>query len=125
MRGFRNVMNDYIKADRPLLALKPASWPSVSVVTRRFCVGDHFLNLQEVLWRNPTTGETGSLSFNSFGTTLRGARQQRAYDPRRDANHDGWVSETESPTGKAQSWATWYGLNDPSNDLTLDDYPTP
>ena len=124
-RGFQKVMHAFIKSDRSLLPQKPTSWPSLSVIQRRFCVANHFVNLCEVRWQMPTTGEEGAITFNTFGTTLRGARQQRAYDPRLDANHDGWVSETESPTSKAQSWATWYGLNDPRNDLSLDDYPTP
>jgi len=124
-RGYQRVMSDFIKSDRSLLPQKPTSWPSLSVIQRRFAVGTHFVNLCEVRWQMPTTGEEGAITFNTFGTTLRGARQQRAYDPRLDANHDGWVSETESPTSKAQSWATWYGLNDPRNDLSLDDYPTP
>ena len=124
-RGFQKVMQAFIKSDRSLLPQKPTSWPSLSVTQRRFCVANHFVNLCEVRWQVPTTGEEGAITFNTFGTTLRGARQQRAYEPRRDANHDGWVSETESPTGQAQSWATWYGLNDSRNDLTLDDYPTP
>ncbi len=91
---------------KPLLPQKPDSWPDCSVRTYRHLKVGHFITSCEVTWTSPLTGERSSISFNSFGTTLRGARQQRALNP--------------SPG--SGGWAAWYKLGDSRNDLTLDDY---
>lgn len=44
---------------------------------QRFIKNTRFVNLARVTWTNPVNGQTSELSFTSFGTTLRGARQQR------------------------------------------------
>jgi len=92
---------------KPLLPLKPDTWPDCSVRTYRHLKVGHFMNVCEVTWTSPLTGEQNSISFNGFGTTLRGARQQRALNP--------------SPG--SGGWAAWYNLGDSRNELTLDDYP--
>jgi len=92
---------------KPLLPLKPDTWPDCSIRTYRHMKVGHFINSCEVTWTSPLTGERSSISFNGFGTTLRGARQQRALNP--------------SPG--SGGWAAWYNLGDSRNELTLDDYP--
>lgn len=80
------------------LAVRPQNWPGLNVSVQRFIKNTRFVNLARVTWTNPITGQTSELSFTGFGTTLRGARQQR--------NPDG-------------SWAAWD--NDGStNSRTLD-----
>jgi len=91
---------------KPIIPLKPDTWPNCDVrVYRRLKTGHH-INSCEITWTSPLTGEKDSISFMGFGSTLRGARQQRAL----------------TPSAGSGGWAAWYKLNDPSNDLTLDDY---
>ncbi len=61
-----------------LLAAKPAGWPEVSVAVARFIKNTRHVALCKVRWVSPLTGEAIELSFAGFGTSLRGARQQRA-----------------------------------------------
>jgi hypothetical protein len=63
-----------------LAPLHPAHWPTTtSTVMRYFCLGK-FFNLCLIKLSDPITGQTTQISFNGFGTTLRGARQQRGLD---------------------------------------------
>jgi hypothetical protein len=59
---------------------KPAHWPSLTVSSLRFIRTGAFINLNRIGWTNPLTGQGLELSFSCFGTTLRGARQQRLRD---------------------------------------------
>jgi len=56
---------------------KPDHWPSLKVSSLRFIRTGAFINLNRITWVNSMTGEGLELSFTCFGTTLRGARQQR------------------------------------------------
>jgi prepilin-type N-terminal cleavage/methylation domain-containing protein len=80
----------------------PAAWPKATVSVARFIKTARFVSLCKVRWTSPLTGETAQLAFAGFGTTLRGARQQRRL------------------TG---GWAAWDGPANASNDRTLDDTP--
>jgi hypothetical protein len=62
------------------LASRPQNWPGLNVSVQRFIKNTRFVNLARVSWTNPYTGQTSELSFTGFGTTLRGARQQRNPD---------------------------------------------
>lgn len=61
-------------------ANKPAHWPSLTVRNLRFIRTGAFINLNRIEWTNPLTGLGAELSFTCFGTSLRGARQQRLRD---------------------------------------------
>jgi hypothetical protein len=61
-------------------ANKPSHWPGLSVSNLRFMRTGAFINLNRITWTNPLTGQGTELSFTCFGTTLRGARQQRLRD---------------------------------------------
>jgi hypothetical protein len=67
---------------------KPIHWPSLDVGTLRFINHGRFVCLNTVRWSNPITGQSAELSFTSFGTTLRGARQQRHRDEPRWADFE-------------------------------------
>ena len=91
---------------KPIIPLKPDTWPNCDVrIFRRLKTG-HYINSCEITWTSPLTGEKDSISFMGFGSSLRGARQQRALTPKAGSG----------------GWAAWYKLGHPSNDLTLDDY---
>lgn len=81
----------------------PATWPTVSVSVSRFVKTARFVSLCKVKWTSPLTGESAQLVFSGFGTTLRGARQQR------------------NETGT--DWAHWDGYNNLTNERTLDGAP--
>jgi prepilin-type N-terminal cleavage/methylation domain-containing protein len=83
-------------------ALQPAHWPSVTVSTARFIKNRRFIAMNRVRWISPTTGEVAEISFSGFGTSLRGARQQRA---------------------QGVGWADWDDAPSTVNPPTLDDYP--
>jgi hypothetical protein len=61
---------------------KPAHWPSLAVNSLRFMRTGSFSNLNRITWVSPLTGKATEMSFTTFGTTLRGARQQRLRDQR-------------------------------------------
>ncbi|HEX3135241.1 MAG TPA: hypothetical protein VHX44_16870 [Planctomycetota bacterium] len=69
--------NEYSILPEDLLAVRPANWPGLTVSVQRFIKNNRFVNLARVEWTNPMTGQTAQVSFTGFGTTLRGARQQR------------------------------------------------
>lgn len=96
--GAQNAFREISDIPENYLPLRPLAWPGLDVSVQRFIKNTRFVNLARVTWTNPVTGQTAELSFTGFGTTLRGARQQR------------------HPTG---GWAKWD--NDGStNDPTLD-----
>lgn len=59
---------------------KPEHWPSLAVGNLRFMRTGCFTNLNRITWVSPLTGQASEMSFTTFGTTLRGARQQRHRD---------------------------------------------
>ncbi len=63
-----------------LLTLKPAHWPDVVTSVQRFIKNARHATISRVRWISPLTGDSAELSYASFGTTLRGARQQRRPD---------------------------------------------
>ena len=96
--GSHNEFNGWSAIADKHLALKPLNWPGLDVSVQRFIKNTRFVNRARVTWTNPISGQTAEMSFTGFGTTLRGARQQR---------------------GAAGGWAKWD--NDGStNDPTLD-----
>lgn len=82
-------------------AEKPELWPDTSVSVARFTKNVRNVNLCRIRWTSPLTGAIQEISFTGFGTSLRGARQQR-----------------KPGTG----WTTWHGAGNPANDKSLDDY---
>jgi prepilin-type N-terminal cleavage/methylation domain-containing protein len=61
----------------PLMAVKPSAWPNFDISVMRYITANRFATVCCIRWVNPLTGEVKQLNFNGFGTTLRGARQQR------------------------------------------------
>ena len=84
----------------------PAQWPKATVSMKRYVREARFVNLCSLRWTSPVTGASAELNFTTFGTSLRGARQQRKTQP---------IGAT---TGAG--WAKWYGPGDLNNSLTLD-----
>lgn len=94
-------MNKVTALNNPLdPRLKPDAWPSISVNVARYMTYNRFVCLNKVRWISALTGEVIELSFSAFGTTLRGARQQRRPD--------------------VAQWAQWYGTGDARNTINLD-----
>ncbi|MBA3936057.1 MAG: prepilin-type N-terminal cleavage/methylation domain-containing protein [Planctomycetes bacterium] len=88
----------------PVLEIRPTTWPTMTVSTARTLAYNRFACVARVHWTSPLTGNTSELSFTCFGTSLRGARQQRRAD---------------------SGWAVWHsadaGTGSPNpNDATLD-----
>lgn len=75
--GSHNEFNTLSAFADDYLATKPENWPGLKVSVQRFIKNTRFVNLCRVTWTNPLNGQTAELSFTGFGTTLRGARQQR------------------------------------------------
>jgi prepilin-type N-terminal cleavage/methylation domain-containing protein len=75
-----NEFNSWSAIPDNHLPLRPTNWPGLDVSVQRFIKNTRFVNLARVTWTNPITGQTSELSFTGFGTTLRGARQQRKSD---------------------------------------------
>jgi prepilin-type N-terminal cleavage/methylation domain-containing protein len=84
----------------------PAQWPKATVSMKRYVTESRFVNLCSLRWTSPVTGASAELNFTTFGTSLRGARQQRASQP--------------MSASAAAGWAKWYGPGDSNNSLTLD-----
>ncbi len=55
----------------------PETWPHLTVLVHRFYQHAFAVNLARIQMIDPITGESKELSFAGFGTSLRGARQQR------------------------------------------------
>jgi type II secretory pathway pseudopilin PulG len=64
----------------PLLRDRPDFWPEVRVSVLQSYKMLRFHALCKVQWNSPVTGVQSELSFSAFGTSLRGARQQRRQD---------------------------------------------
>jgi len=82
----QNDFNSWSAIPDDHLALRPQNWPGLTVSVQRFIKNTRFVNIARVSWTNALTGEVAELSFSGFGTTLRGARQQRKDDP-----NGGWA----------------------------------
>ncbi len=82
---------------------KPESWPIAEVSVSRLIKTGRFVSLCSVKMTSVYSGETVQINFSGFGTTLRGARQQRRL--------------------QGGGWADWDGATHINNDLTLDDTP--
>lgn len=94
--GSHNEFNSWSAIPDNHLPVRPLTWPGLEVSVQRFIKNTRFVNLARVTWTNPINGQTAELSFTGFGTTLRGARQQRHPD-------GGWArwdndGSTNSPT---------------------------
>ncbi|HYE06249.1 MAG TPA: prepilin-type N-terminal cleavage/methylation domain-containing protein [Planctomycetota bacterium] len=63
-----------------LTPLRPASWPDVTLTVSRHISHSRFVTLSRIVVTSPITGTSANLTFTSFGTSLRGARQQRHRD---------------------------------------------
>ncbi|MBA3845147.1 MAG: prepilin-type N-terminal cleavage/methylation domain-containing protein [Planctomycetes bacterium] len=68
---------DRARIDQRLMPLKPSAWPAATYSVMRFIKTRRFVNLSTLGFISPVTGERIELSFAGYGTTLRGARQQR------------------------------------------------
>ncbi|HYE06529.1 MAG TPA: hypothetical protein VEL07_13520 [Planctomycetota bacterium] len=84
---------------RSLMRLRPAHWPEASVSINRAIKNRRFIAMSFVRLASPLTGQVMEFTFSAFGTSLRGARQQRRPD-------DGW--------------ARWDNAAGFANDPTLD-----
>ncbi len=78
--------NDHTAMGDWPLQVRPSHWPNLTIGVQRYLRDSHFFNLCRVNITSPLTGEAKELNFTTFGTTLRGARQQR---------------------GKNAGWAKW------------------
>jgi hypothetical protein len=92
---------------RPIQVGRPAGWPELYVGTTHLFGNGAFYNRFRVRLNDPIDGRLIEMSFGLTGTTLRGARQQRRYDP---------------GSGATTGWARWVKPGDAANDKTLDDY---
>ena len=108
MQGFV----DLTTITTPLLDQAPANWPRVQVSVNRFVKNARCVALFRLRITNPLTGTTSELSFTGFGTTLRGARQQRFFDP----NDNRAVDDPDRQRG----WARWDDAAASAPDPTLD-----
>jgi hypothetical protein len=59
------------------LPLRPAHWPALEAVTRRFVVGYRRWETGTVVLHDPVDGQVVKLFISTTTTTLRGARRQR------------------------------------------------
>lgn len=96
------VMRDFFAATAPrqaLLPLAPSHWPRAEVSLMRYIKSRRFVALARIRWTSPITGESVGLAFSGYGTSLRGARQQRH---------------------ATAGWARWDNAPTAVNDATLD-----
>jgi prepilin-type N-terminal cleavage/methylation domain-containing protein len=78
MRKDCEYIDNVLRDELPGLARnKPAHWPFLDVQSLRFLREGTFINLQRIVMTDSFTGKSTQISFTCFGTTLRGARQQR------------------------------------------------
>jgi prepilin-type N-terminal cleavage/methylation domain-containing protein len=61
----------------PLMPAEPITWPGVATSVERFVTYDRFAAVMRVRLTNAITGQHLEFNFSGFGTSLRGARQQR------------------------------------------------
>jgi hypothetical protein len=88
---------------RPLMFRQPENWPTAFVGSFRARIRTGFINLARVRLTDPASGAVREFSFNIFGTTLRGARQQRRHPD------------------IGGGWARWHGTGAAGNDRTIDE----
>ncbi len=96
------LMRDFFAATAArhrLLPLAPSHWPRAEVSLTRYVKSRRFVALARIRWTSPITGESAGLAFSGYGTSLRGARQQRRADA---------------------GWARWDNATGAINDATLD-----
>jgi hypothetical protein len=74
-----NAMMNEVDTQRPCLdpSNAPDIWPQLQLSTIRHVRTGQFLCLHRITWIDNLTGKETEFSFTAFGTTLRGARQQR------------------------------------------------
>lgn len=90
-KGFEAMIKNSEYTDKVLRNdNKPSHWPSLQVSSLRFIREGCFINLNRIVMTSSLTGQSMQISFSSFGTTLRGARQQRAKGLAGTAS--GWVN---------------------------------
>jgi hypothetical protein len=78
---------------------KPAHWPVMGTYVARYVNHNRFACISRVRWANVLTGEISEISFTAFGTTLRGARQQR----RKGGGWADWHDPRTPPTNHLDS----------------------
>ena len=61
-----------------LVAQYPLTWPAIKTCVGRMIKNDHHIAVAKIDRLDPLTGKISELSFVGLGTTLRGARMQRA-----------------------------------------------
>lgn len=89
-----------------LLPTKSTKWPDLNLVSMRYLTNGHFVNTSIVRWTDNATAKVTEVAFNSFGTTLRGARQQRRYDP----------ALFSVPLNiRTQGWSRWWATDEHLN----------
>jgi prepilin-type N-terminal cleavage/methylation domain-containing protein len=76
-----SYFQDLTTSKSNLMGAQPANWPLVGTSVARYITADRYATVCRIGWISPTTGEHVDLSFTAFGTSLRGARQQRAQAP--------------------------------------------
>ena len=96
---FTRFLNETDNTSNVMALDGPATWPKATVSVAHFIKTARYVSLCKVRWSSPLTGDTAQLAFAGFGTTLRGARQQRKV---------------------GGGWAKWYGPGNLSNEATLD-----
>jgi len=83
VRGIRDLLAQ-VEVAEPWLdhanGTAPETWPGLKVATLRHFRTGASVCLNRITWTNPLTGSETEFSFTAFGTTLRGARQQRLRD---------------------------------------------
>lgn len=84
--NIKNLMSQ-VEVNRPILdaTSAPVTWPSLNVSTLRHRRTGASLCLHRITWTSPLTGAQTEFTFTAYGTTLRGARQQRLRD------EPGWI----------------------------------
>lgn len=87
---------------RPLMNAKPVQWPKLSLVVGRWLCAGRLVPALSVRMDAPLSGQFFEITCNAFGTTLRGARQQR--------HRDGGWALFAAPTGHLAEIAAgkWY-----------------
>jgi prepilin-type N-terminal cleavage/methylation domain-containing protein len=92
MQQFQN----YSMTNTPLMTAAPSTWPGVSTSVERFVTYDRFTAVMRVKMTDATSGQHIEFNFSGFGTSLRGARQQRKLNKSKGG-----------PPVAGQGWA-WY-----------------
>jgi len=113
--------NRTISYSRQLLTdARPAGWPQVNFSTQRYMYRGTFMDICRVAFTDTDKGVSKAIFFNVFGTSFRGARQQR--------NPTGGYARWYMPEAeRARSPSTYSasGLNIPVNDPNLDSIGSP